>query len=452
MSAPTRRHQMRRRSIFVAAGVVALIVLLIGGYGAHWAWTGFSDNDTLWDWLQLLLLPIIIAGLPLLLAHGDFMERRVRVLAVCVVVAFVALVVLGYVIPWNWTGFPGNKLWDWLGLILLPLVVASIRLWPEIRRRFAPRHAVAFTALVSALVALVLVGYLRPWTWTGFTGNTLWDWIQLLAVPVLVPTVVVPVAVAYLAAGVEERELEAGVKTAEPEPHPAPTPEPHPAPAPAPTPAPARAAIVAASAGIALVVGGVVGALAFGTDSGTSTSSTAAPPTTAAAAAAGAPCAGSAGTTLIGNGDGHVVRIGQTYYACLTGHKPIVLAKGRKGSAPGYFAVSPSRVAFVNESCTGGPSTCAAQVKVARVSDGRIFNPQTVPGARASALALTPGGGIALMLRDPPKLLLIERGQMRTAAQGSGLDATSLAQAGGTVYWRMNGRTDSAQLGSGASG
>jgi hypothetical protein len=440
VAAPARRHRVSRRRIFVAAGLIALVVLLIGGYGAHWAWTGFSDNDTLWDWLQLLLLPIIIAGLPFWLAHGDFMERRVRVLTLGLLVTFVALVVLGYLIPWNWTGFPGNKLWDWLGLILLPFVVASIRLWPEIRRRFAPRHAVAFTALVSALVALVLVGYLRPWTWTGFTGNTLWDWIQLLAVPLLVPTVVVPVAVGYMAAGVEERELEAGVKTVEPEAHPAQ----------APRPAPVPAAVVAASASVALLVGGVVGALAFGSDGGTSTSSTAVQRTTAAAASA--PCAGSAGTTLIGNGDGRVVRAGQTYYACPTGHKPIVLASGRKGSAPGYFALSPSRVAFVNESCKGGPSTCAAQVKVARVSDGHVFNPQTLPGAHASALALTPGGGIALMLRDPAKLVLIQGGQMRTAAQGAGLDATSLAHAGGTVYWRMNGQTDSAQLGSGASG
>jgi hypothetical protein len=441
VAAPTRRHQVSRRWIFVAAGLVALVVLLIGGYVAHWAWTGFSDNGTLWDWLQLLLLPAIIAGLPLWLAHGDFMERRTRVLAACVVVAFVALVVLGYAIPWNWTGFPGNKLWDWVGLILLPLVVASIRLWPEIRRRFAPRHAVAFTALVSALVALVLVGYLRPWTWTGFTGNTLWDWIQLLAVPLLVPTVVVPAAVASMAVGVEERELEAGVKTVEPESRAARPPRPA---------APARAAIVAASAGVALLVGGVVGALAFGNDSSSSTSSTSSQRTTAAAPSA--PCAGSAGTTLIGNGDGRVVRIGQTYYACPTGHKPIVIATGRKGSAPGYFALSPSRVAFVNESCKGGPSTCAVQVKVARVSDGHVFNPQTLPGTHASALALTPAGGIALMLRNPPKLLLIQSGQVRTAAQGPGLDANSLAQAGATVYWRMNGQTDSAQLGGGASG
>jgi hypothetical protein len=253
--------------------------------------------------------------------------------------------------------------------------------------------------------------------------------------------VVVPVAIGYMAAGVEERELEAGVKTVEPESRAARPPRPA---------APARAAIVAASAGVALLVGGVVGALAFGNDSSSSTSSTSSQRTTAAAPSA--PCAGSAGTTLIGNGDGRVVRIGQTYYACPTGHKPIVIATGRKGSAPGYFALSPSRVAFVNESCKGGPSTCAAQVKVARVSDGHVFNPQTLPRAHASALALTPAGGIALMLRNPTKLLLIQSGQVRTAAQGPGLDANSLAQAGATVYWRMNGQTDSAQLGGGASG
>jgi hypothetical protein len=425
--------------MFIAAGLVALIVLLIGGYAGHWAWTGFSDNDTLWDWLDLLLLPIVIAGLPLWLAHGDFMDRRVRVALICVVVGFVALVVLGYAVPWKWTGFPGNKLWDWLVLILLPVVVATIRLWPEVRRRFSPRHAVGFTALVSALVALVLVGYLKPWTWTGFTGNTLWDWIQLLAVPLLVPTVVVPAALEYMRTGVEDREIEAGVKTPESSPQPA---QPS-----GPAPERARATVVAVSAGVALLVGGVVGAIAF---SGKSSSSSSAPRTTAAAPAA--PCTGTAGTTLTGDADGRVIRIGQTYYACPTGHKPIVLAKGTKGSAPGHFAVSPTRVAFVNDSCPTGPSSCTAQVKVARISDGHVFNPQNLKGAHAAALALTPGGGIALMLTNPRKLLLIQGGQARTAASGPGLDTTSLAQAGSSVYWRAAGQAGSAQLGGGASG
>ena len=39
--------------------------------------------------------------------------------------AFAAVVLAGYVVPLAWTGFPGNTLWDWLQLVLLPLVVAA---------------------------------------------------------------------------------------------------------------------------------------------------------------------------------------------------------------------------------------------------------------------------------------------------------------------------------------
>jgi hypothetical protein len=47
---------------------------------------------------------------------------------------------------------------------------------------------------MSGTVALVLVfaGYLVPWAWTGFTGNTAWDWFKLLLLPVLLPTLVLP--------------------------------------------------------------------------------------------------------------------------------------------------------------------------------------------------------------------------------------------------------------------
>ena len=30
------------------------------------------------------------------------------------------------------------------------------------------------------------------WRWTGFTGNTAWDWLHLLLLPLLVPAVIVP--------------------------------------------------------------------------------------------------------------------------------------------------------------------------------------------------------------------------------------------------------------------
>jgi hypothetical protein len=30
------------------------------------------------------------------------------------------------------------------------------------------------------------------WKWTGFRGNTLWDWLHLLLLPLLLPMIVVP--------------------------------------------------------------------------------------------------------------------------------------------------------------------------------------------------------------------------------------------------------------------
>ena len=46
--------------------VIALVVLVIlGGYLFHWDWTGFNGNiksgKTLWDWMQLLFIPVVLA-------------------------------------------------------------------------------------------------------------------------------------------------------------------------------------------------------------------------------------------------------------------------------------------------------------------------------------------------------------------------------------------------------
>jgi hypothetical protein len=38
---------------------VVLIVLIIGGYALNWDWTGFSDNK-LSDWLRLLFVPFVL--------------------------------------------------------------------------------------------------------------------------------------------------------------------------------------------------------------------------------------------------------------------------------------------------------------------------------------------------------------------------------------------------------
>lgn len=51
-----------RFSIFVLAitcAVIILVLLALGSYSFGWTWTGFKNN-TLWDWLKLLLLPVVL--------------------------------------------------------------------------------------------------------------------------------------------------------------------------------------------------------------------------------------------------------------------------------------------------------------------------------------------------------------------------------------------------------
>ena len=198
-------YRMPPARAFVIFGAIALVVLVIGSYDRHWAWTGFTDNDTLWEWLKLLLLPIAIAALPIWLTEREFLDPRIRVGLVVATLAFVVLVPLGYLIPWPWTGFRGNALWDWLNLLLLPFVIVTVRRWSDIRPRLGKRHVVVVTVLFWILVGLVLAGYLVPWAWTGFTGNTLWDWIDLALAPLVLPLVLVPMSVDVLKTGVDPR-------------------------------------------------------------------------------------------------------------------------------------------------------------------------------------------------------------------------------------------------------
>lgn len=44
---------------------VAVLVVFVGGYGTGWQWTGFQQNNQLWDWLHLLLLPVVLGTLPI---------------------------------------------------------------------------------------------------------------------------------------------------------------------------------------------------------------------------------------------------------------------------------------------------------------------------------------------------------------------------------------------------
>jgi hypothetical protein len=205
-------------TVAVVAGLVALVIVVYGGYGRHWSWIGINgETATLWDWLHLVLLPVAALVLALWLRHRPEVGRGAGVAVGGGLAGFVIVVVAGYVVPWAWTGFVGNTLWDWLNLAALPLAVAAIPVFVELRPAWRRRHRVALGAGVAVFVAIVLAGYLAPWPWTGFTGNTVWDWLHLLLLPLLVPAVIIPLLRPKVTAR-WEADLPEGSSEAEPGP------------------------------------------------------------------------------------------------------------------------------------------------------------------------------------------------------------------------------------------
>jgi hypothetical protein len=192
-------HHDRIRRYAGAALATAVLVVLWGGYVQGWAWTGFRANNQLWDWLQLLLLPIVVGTIPLWIRHAGDITPAKRMTHLAVIAALAGFTVLAYLIPWHWTGFPGKTLWDWFGLLLLP---AALAIAPELSaaiRSLRPYHRVIIAVLALGWVATIVGGYALNWAWTGYEGNTLWDWLELLLLPLVVPIVLVPLTLRWVA-------------------------------------------------------------------------------------------------------------------------------------------------------------------------------------------------------------------------------------------------------------
>jgi hypothetical protein len=73
--------------------------------------------------------------------------------------------------------------------MVLPAVLGSLPLWVDTRHSRQREWRVFLSAVLVSLVVLVVGGYDYNWVWTGFQGSKLWDWIDLLLVPVLLPFV-----------------------------------------------------------------------------------------------------------------------------------------------------------------------------------------------------------------------------------------------------------------------
>ena len=123
----------------LVATLVILVVLEIGTYAFNWTWTGFKANDTVWDWLKLLLLPIALAAVPIWFTAEEGQQRiwlaQLKWVFLASVVILAVLFVGTYAFNWFWTGFKENgTLLDWLGLLLVSLIVAALPIWYSIRQ------------------------------------------------------------------------------------------------------------------------------------------------------------------------------------------------------------------------------------------------------------------------------------------------------------------------------
>ncbi|HEY6624163.1 MAG TPA: hypothetical protein VIX85_10050 [Acidimicrobiales bacterium] len=208
------RSDSRLKVGIAAAALVLSVVVLIGGYGAGWAWTGFQANNQLWDWLHLLLLPVAFALLPVWLRYSEHMGRTRKLTLSALVAAFWVFVAVGYLVPLHWTGFSGNSLWDWLVLIVLPVTLVTVRAWPTTSREISATHIAVFTTFGIAWVVTLIGGYGGSWKWTGYPGNTLWEWLQLLLLPIVFPTILLPAFLRWTSGGAAQRAKEMAARQA----------------------------------------------------------------------------------------------------------------------------------------------------------------------------------------------------------------------------------------------
>lgn len=183
LAAP-RRLSSGRYALLVTPFVLALVVVVVGGYLLHWRWTGYLNSEqahaprTLWDWLSLLLQPLVLAFVPIYFKLRGHSSAVWPVVLLSGALILGVLVVGGYASGWQWTGFEGNTLWDWLGLFLVPFLLPLALVFLDVELEHgregrvvadaAPRRATSqggWSPLRTTLIAgaLVVAGFAGGW-------------------------------------------------------------------------------------------------------------------------------------------------------------------------------------------------------------------------------------------------------------------------------------------------
>lgn len=170
----------------VVLGLVGMIVVF-AVHGRQWRWTGFDGNTSLWSWLQTFAQPFAFVYLTLRLISGAGSWRVWRIAGAVTGVLLALTIVASYSWHWSWTGFGGKQLWDWLHLMLFPVVVVLLPEWVRKGEPFGLRERGIAAVVLIGFVVLLIGGYDWGWTWTGFTGNSFHDWLALMIAPFLLP-------------------------------------------------------------------------------------------------------------------------------------------------------------------------------------------------------------------------------------------------------------------------
>jgi hypothetical protein len=139
---------------------------------------------------------VVIGTIPLWIRNRDYIGRIRRVTYAVVIVAWTGFVIAGYLIPLKWTGFDSQKLWNWLVLLVLPAAVATAMTLSDnsargSKIRLRPYQKAIIAALAVGWIVTVIGGYALHWKWTGYAGNTLWDWLDML-LPLVFPIILLP--------------------------------------------------------------------------------------------------------------------------------------------------------------------------------------------------------------------------------------------------------------------